>query len=46
VNLKEVVEISGIKSEEEVRSRFEENLKREGVSIEYNPDTHTLNIVG
>ena len=46
INLSEVVEVSGIKSEEEVRSRFEENLKREGVSIEYSPETHTLSIVG
>jgi len=41
-----VIEVSGIKTEEEVRARFEENFKREGVSIEIDKNTHTLTVVG
>jgi hypothetical protein len=35
IDLREVIEVSGIKSEEEVKNRVEDSLKKEGYHVEY-----------
>ncbi len=46
VNLRELAEESGIKNEEEVRSRIEEVMKREGLSTEFDAEKHQLTVIG
>lgn len=40
VDLREATEESGLKSEEEVRVRLEDNLKREGFQVQYDAESH------
>ena len=42
--MRELIEESGLKTEEEVKVRLEENLKREGYNVEFDADKHTLNV--
>lgn len=46
VDLREATEESGLKSEEEVRVRLEDNLKREGFQVQYRADSHQLKVAG
>jgi hypothetical protein len=46
VNLKELAVESGISNEEEVRTRIEESMKREGLAVEYEETTKTLRVIG
>jgi hypothetical protein len=46
VNLKEVSEESGIKNEEEARTRIEDGLKKEGFHLEQDSDPKTFKVIG
>jgi hypothetical protein len=46
ISVAEVMQETGIKTEEEVRTRIEENLKREGFSVEVAEGGQRLNVVG
>lgn len=46
VNLKEVSEESGIKNEEEARTRIEDALKKEGFHLEQDSDPKTFKVIG
>lgn len=46
VDLRELIEESGIKSEDEVRARLEESIKKEGFSVEYDSVLHSLTVSG
>jgi hypothetical protein len=45
-NIKEVCEESGIKNEEEARTRIEESLKKEGFHLEQDSDTKIFKVLG
>ena len=44
VDLKSLVTESGIKSEEEVRTRIEETIKRDGFNVEFDAANHSLKV--
>jgi hypothetical protein len=46
VNLKELSEESGIKNEEEAKTRLEDSLKKEGFNLEQGSDPKTFNVQG
>jgi hypothetical protein len=46
VDLRELIQDSGLKNEEEVKGRLEENLKREGFNVEFDAGTHILKVTG
>ena len=46
LNIKEVIEESGIKNEEEARTRIEDGLKKEGFHLEQDTDPKVFKIIG
>jgi hypothetical protein len=46
LNIKEVNEESGLKNEEEARTRIEESLKKEGFHLELGTEPKTYKVIG
>ena len=46
LNVKEVSDESGIKNEEEARTRIEESLKKEGFHLEPGTEAKTFKVIG